>query len=119
MKRDHALYAISMFAGAGVWIVVSKISGRQEAWDSGIYFSAGMPALCALAGVLAYVEPKRIWRWAVMPMAGQALWVLLLQGFGNLMPLGVIVFGFLSLPLFLFAHIGAAFSRARAAKLPQ
>jgi hypothetical protein len=113
MKKDHMLYVVSVFAGAAVWIAVSKIAGRQEAWDSGEYFFVGMPTLCALAGVLGYVEPKRIWRWAALPMAGQAVWLLLSQGFGNLMPLGIIVFVFLALPLLLFARIGAAFARAR------
>jgi hypothetical protein len=113
MKRDYALCAVSAFAGVAVWVTLSTISGRHEAWDSGEYFYVGMPVLCVVAGVLGYIEPKQIWRWAVVPMAGQAIWLLLSQGFGNLMPLGIVVFVFLSLPLLLFARIGAAFARAR------
>jgi len=117
MKREHVLYTIAAVVGAGVWIAVSVISGRKEAWDSGLYFTVGMPVLCVCAGILGFIEPTRIWRWAAVPMAGQAVWVLLSQGFGNLMPLGLVVFAFLSLPLLLFAKIGATVGRRRADKI--
>jgi hypothetical protein len=44
----------------------------------------------------AFFEPNRSWGWGVLPMVGQFVWMLLSQGPGNLLPLGVIVFGVLS-----------------------
>jgi hypothetical protein len=113
MKKDNVLCAVAIIVGAGVWIAISAISGRKEAWDANMYYSVGIPVLCLCVGALGFVEPARNWRWAVLPMAGQAVWVLLSQGFGNLMPLGLVVFAFLSLPLVLFARIGAAIGRRR------
>jgi hypothetical protein len=93
--------------GAAIWIVIALASGRNEAWDSGLYFSAGIPAVCLVSMAIAYLEPRRSWRWGVLPMVGQLVWMLLSQGVGNLLPLGVIVFGVLSIPSIIAARIGA------------
>jgi hypothetical protein len=107
MKRDHWLYLLAVAAGAAVWIAVSAASGRREAWDSSLYFSLGVPVICVLSLVLALLSPARPWRWGVLPLAGQFVAMLVSQGPGNLLPLGVIVFGVLSLPSVATAWLGA------------
>jgi hypothetical protein len=42
-----------------------------------------------------------------LPMIGQFVWMLVSQGPGNLLPLGVIVFGVLSVPAIIAAQIAA------------
>ena len=46
----------------------------------------------------------------MLPMVGQFVWMLISQGPGNLLPLGVIVFGVLSIPPIIAARIGAFFA---------
>ena len=113
MKRDHWLYLAAAGCGAAVWILIALVSGRREAWDSGLYFAVGMPAVCLMAMAFAYREPRRPWRWGVLPLAGQLAWMVVSQGVGNMLPLGVIVFGILSIPSIVAAWIGAFLATRR------
>jgi len=107
MKKDYWLYGVAGVVGIVVWAVVSTASGRREAWDSQWYFLIGTPVVCIVSAVLGFVEPSRPWRWGVAPLAGQFFWMLVTQGPGNLLPLGVIVFGVLAIPSILTASLGA------------
>jgi hypothetical protein len=113
MKRAYWLYILAIAYGAAIWIVVARLSGRREAWDSGLYFSVGIPAVCLGSMALAFLEPRRPWRWGVLPLAGQFLWMVLSQGPGNLLPLGVAAFGVLSIPSIIAARIGAFIATRR------
>ena len=105
------LNLIAAAAGIFVWAAVSTTTSRTEAWDSPLYFTAGIPFLCVVSGLLAFIEPKRLRRWAVIPLASQALWMLLTQGFGNMAPMAVLVFAVLAIPLLAGAWIGAFFGK--------
>lgn len=107
MRRDGWLYLAALLLGVGVWVGVSLISGRTEAWDSELYMTVGMPVLCAGAMLLGFFEQMRCWRWGVLPFAGQFVWMTLTQGPGNLLPLGIVVFGMFSLPAIVAARLGA------------
>ena len=107
MTRDTWFYLAAIACGIVTWILVSAVSGRVEACDSGLYFTVGMPVVCATSGVLGFLEPRRPWRWGVAPLAGQFVWMLLNQGPGNLLPLGFLVFGVFSVPPVIAAQIGA------------
>lgn len=107
MKRKHWLYLLSAVCGAVIWILIAQASGRREAWDSGLFFSVGMPAVCLVSMAFAFFEPNHSWQWGVLPMIGQFVWMLVSQGPGNLLPLGVIVFGVLSVPAIIAAQIAA------------
>jgi len=111
MKKDHWLYGTALFSGILVWILVSSYSGRREAWDSALYFTFGIPALCLVAGVLGFVEPKKPWRWGIVPFLGQAIAMFTAQGFGNLWPLGMVAFGIFSIPSLITAKVGAAIAK--------
>lgn len=113
--RQRWLYLSALILGMTVWIAVSALSGRREAWDSSLYFSAGMPIICGGSMALAFFEPARFWRWGVVPFAGQFVWMLVSQGPGNLLPLGIVAFGIFSLPAVLAARAGAFLARKWAA----
>ena len=112
-KKETWLYVITVLTGALVWIVVSKVSGRREAWDSSLYFSVGYPVICLLSLALGYFAPAQSWRWGVAPFAGQFVWLLLSQGPGNLLPLGIFAFAVISVPAIVAAKIGAYFGSRR------
>ncbi len=114
VKKEHWLYGIAVAIGVLVWVGVSEVSGRREAWDSPFYFSVGIPVMCVAAACLAYVEPDRSWRWAVLPFAAQAAWLVLSQGLGNMFPLGFVVFAILAIPALLATRLGVFLARRRA-----
>ena len=114
MKREHWLVVMAAAIGILIWVVVSTVASKSEAWDSPLYFVVGIPLLCVVAGVLALIEPNHPWKWVVVPLGAQAVWMFMTQGFGNLAPLGVLFFGLLAIPLFIAARIGAFFGTRRA-----
>jgi hypothetical protein len=114
MKKDSWCYIIAAMSGILVWVVVSSMSGRREAWDSPAYFQVGIPAVCLLSSILGYLSPDRAWRWGVVPMIAQQAWMLATQGVGNLLPLGIIVGGILAIPSILTARLGAFIHRRTA-----
>jgi len=114
MKKDYWFYGLAVVTGIVVWVVVSTVSGRREAWDSEWYFLIGIPVVCGVSAALGFVEASRPWRWGIAPLIGQFSWMLLTQGPGNLSPLGLVVFGVLSVPSIMTARIGAFFGNKRA-----
>lgn len=107
-------YVIALAGGALLWIGTMAVSGRNEAWDSPLYWSLAYPACMALTGWLAYQEPTRPWRWAFAVMLVQPVVMVLTSGssFG-LLPLGLVLFGVLALPPMLVAQLGAWLGRRR------
>ena len=98
MKRDGVLALAAFAAGALLWGLLAALTHRREAWDSGLYWTVGLPASYAVAALLAWMEPRRSWRWAIIPFAGQATWMFAAAGIGNLAPLGLVFFAVLSIP---------------------
>jgi len=107
MKEDYWFSGAAFVSGIGVWALVSALSGRQEAWDSEWYLRLGVPVLCLVTGVLGFIEPQHVWRWGILPAAGQAAGMYVSQEIGNLWPLGLIAFGILALPTVIAAKLGA------------
>jgi hypothetical protein len=55
MKKDSWFYLIAVASGVLTWITVSAVSGQTEAWDSGLYFSVGMPVVCIVSMVQGFL----------------------------------------------------------------
>lgn len=118
MKKDFWLYEVAVVSGILVWVVVSAVSGRREAWDSEWYFLIGIPVVCVVSVGLGFVEPRRPWRWGVAPLVAQAVWMLVTQEPGNLLPLGLVVFGVLAIPSVMKAWLGAFIGKKVAGVVP-
>jgi hypothetical protein len=101
-------YCVALAGGASLWLGTMAASGRREAWDSPLYWSAAYPLCIALAALLAYAAAERPWRWALAVMLVQPVVMVLTSGgdFG-LLPLGLILFAILALPPVLAARLGA------------
>ncbi len=98
---------VAVVAGAATWLYVAHVSHRVEAWDSEVYFSVALPVIGVLAAVLAFVVPARPWRWAFLPFAGQAAAAFVQNPTANLLPLGLIAFGFFGAICLVPAFVGA------------
>jgi len=118
MKKGLWLYGMAVVSGILVWVVVSTVSGRREAWDSEWYFLIGIPGVCVVSAGLGFVEPSRPWRWGVAPLLAQAVWMIVTQGAGNLLPLGLVVFGVLAIPSVMTAWLGALIGKKVARVMP-
>jgi len=101
-------YSIAIVGGLLLMFAAVEVSGRREAWDSGIYWAVFYPISIVACGVLGYLFSERAWRWAPAFFLGQCVAMLLRNGeLGNLFPLGLILFGILSLPGVAVAKLGA------------
>ena len=107
---DKLPLILSLMAGACGWLALAITSGR-EAWDTSSYFTMFVPALVLFAGALGFLFPRRAWRWGLALFAGQAAAAIVLNPTGGLLPLGLIVFGFLSVPAVISATLAAFISR--------
>ena len=110
---EGRLYALTIGLAAAVWLVPWLLLGRKEAWDHPSYFLVSIPLMTAAAGYAGYRARRRAWRWPLSLILGQFATLLVLQGFGNLLPLGIIVFVILGIPMRVAASIGAWLARRR------
>lgn len=108
---ERYLFALTLGLAAAVWLVPWVLLGRKEAWDHSSYFLVSVPLMTAAAGYAGYRARRRAWRWPLALILGQFATLLLLQGFGNLLPLGIIMFVILGVPMMVAASIGAWLGR--------
>ena len=118
-RRTAAAYAVTIVTGAALWLVIARLGGRREAWDCALYFQAGLPIAALAAAVAAALQPARPWRWGLLVMYSQAGVALVQNPTGSLLPLGLILFGVLSLPALVAAYLASwLFERRRPANPP-
>jgi len=89
---------IAAAAGAAVWLAISFLTDRREAWDSPAYFAVALPALALLSAVLGYLSPARSWRYAAAIALAQFAAMIVRDGVGSLFPLGIVAFAILAIP---------------------
>ena len=115
MERDpdRRAYAFAIGGGALLWLAAMAASGRREAWDSGLYWVGAYPLSVLLAAWLGYEFPRKAWRWGLAIMLAQAVTLAVTALDFSMLPLGVIVFSILALPLVGAAMLGARWSGRR------
>lgn len=111
-------YAIAIAGGALLWLATMAVSGRNEAWDSVLYWTIAYPLSVALATYLGYACPKGAWRWPLAVTFSQALVMISIGSGFALLPLGLILFGILALPPLALALLAAGW-RLRREKRPK
>ncbi len=110
---EKNLHLVTAAVGVAVWMLPWVLLGRREAWDHWTYFAISIPAMCMVAAYAAFRAKSRPWRWPLTLVLAQAVTALLLSGFGNLLPLGLVVFFFLAIPMFITAAVAARIARSR------
>lgn len=107
------LYVVTAAVGVAVWLAPWVILGGKEAWDHWTYFVVSVPVMSAVAAYAGFRAKSRSWRWPLTLVLAQFATALVLGGFGNLLPLGIVVFVALAVPMFITAAIGALVARRR------
>lgn len=100
-------YAVSFIAGLAICLFITLASGRKEAWDTPIYFTIGIPLMCAVIFALSYRFPQRAWRWALSMAIGQSVAMVMGGGSASLWPLAILAMTVVSVPQFIAAMIAA------------
>jgi len=111
MRASHRLLIVAAAIGAAVWAFIGFAARREEAWDSDLYWSLGMPILLVCAALFGLLAPERPWRWGMALSGGQAAAALMHNPTGNLLPLGLIMFGVLGGVCAIPAYMSAAVRR--------
>jgi hypothetical protein len=104
-------YVIAAALGAVGWVAISQVTHRREAWDSDLYFTWFLPSAAVVVAGLAFFAPERAWRWAFVPFGAQAVVALVQNPTANLLPMGLVVFGFYGALCLLPAWAGAGLRR--------
>jgi len=104
-------YLIAALAGAVGWLGIGHLTHRREAWDSSLYFSWFLPSIALIVAGLGFFAPHRPWRWAFAPFAAQAVVAFIQSPTANLLPLGLLVFGFYGALCTVPAWLGTAVRR--------
>jgi hypothetical protein len=108
---DKWAIATAAVAGAATWIGISQLSGRQEAWDSELYFTFALPGLWLGCFALGFFAAVKAWRWGFVAFIAQALVMIVQKPGGSLLPLGLILFAIFGAIGALPAEIGAGLRR--------
>jgi hypothetical protein len=107
-RRASVPYSIAIVFGAGLWFVVSALTGKREAWDTSAYWVVGYPLAMFVSALLGHHFPERSWRWPIALFEAQLVAMCIRNGeFGNLLPLGVVLFAVIALPGVVVAKLAA------------
>ena len=112
---ERNLHLVTAAVGVAVWLLPWVLLGRREAWDHWTYFVVSVPAMSLVAAYAGFRARSRPWRWPLTLVLAQFATALFLGGFGNLFPLGIVVFFLLAVPMFVTAAAAAWIARGRAA----
>lgn len=100
-------YAASFLCGLVMYVAITMATGRNEAWDDGFYYSAGIPFMCIAVFIIGYLFPEKPWRWALGMAGGQMVGALLNGSSLSLLPFALIFMVVISIPQFIAAFFGS------------
>jgi hypothetical protein len=105
-------YLVAAIAGAAVWLATSLLTGRREAWDAGAYWLYAYPLAVLMAGVIGYLAPaSSAWGIGLSLTLAQAVVLAFASRSFTLLPLGLVLFGILALPLVAVAAVARSIGR--------
>jgi|GEM_PF-1577650 len=111
--RSSLLTGVALGAASGVAIEIGigAASHRREAWDSGLYWSMGLPLMLLAALVCGFVARRRAAVTGYSPFAGGLAAMVVKTGTGSMLPLGVIFMAVVGLSGVAAAFVGGMAGR--------
>lgn len=111
--RAQRAALIAIATGVAIEFGIGALSGRREAWDSGLYWLLGLPAALVVAATVGYLAGRRGWYWAGLIVPSQVTAMMVRNGeIGGLWPLMVIVGSVLGAPFLLAAFLASRYAAA-------
>lgn len=106
MVRKRTAILICVLTGVALEVLVGGLSGRAEAWDSSLYWVAGLPMALVVAVLVGLFAEGEGWLFAalIVPAQMTAMVVRTRGGFG-LWPLSLVMGFFLGAPLMIAALV--------------
>jgi len=109
MLPPRTALLISIAIGVVLEVGVTLVSGRREAWDAGVYWTAGLPSAVLAAAIVGYRSSGRGWLATAAIVPAQVATMMFRSGeMGNLWPLTLALSSILSLPF-----VGVAYAARR------
>jgi hypothetical protein len=113
MLSRRTAVLVSLLTGVALELGVGLVTGRSEAWDSGLFWTIGLPMALVVAAVVGFLSKGRYWVWTLLIVPGQVLAMMIRnQEIGTLWPLTLILSAILSTPFVCAAFIGSRFRKA-------
>ncbi|NKB32822.1 MAG: hypothetical protein GKR91_06960 [Pseudomonadales bacterium] len=109
--KDSYILILSATVGFFVCLIISVITGSNEAFDSPVYFRIGIPLMCIMIALIAWFFPNQPWRWVVSMGTGQFIAILLGGNSLSLWPIAIVFMALLSIPQLITALAVAWISR--------
>ena len=114
MLRRPAVIFVAVATGVLLEIGVFLVSGRREAWDSPVFWTAGLPIAALIALALGFAAAGRDWLWTAIIAPCQILTMMARSGeIGSLWPLTLVLSFILSAPFVAVAFVGSRFRPAK------
>jgi len=109
LPRNGAII-LSLATGVTLELGVAAVSGRREAWDSGVFWIVGFPAALLAACAIGYLAGRRGWFWTGLIVPTQVLTMMVRNGeVSGLWPLTFALSSILGAPFLAAAFIGSRF----------
>jgi NAD/NADP transhydrogenase beta subunit len=110
----RAVAIVSLITGIALELGIHALSGRREAWDSGEYWTIGLPCVLVASAGIGYCSRNRAWIWTLLIIPGQVTTMMARSGeIGTLWPLAAALSAILSAPFVVAAFVGSRFRRTR------
>jgi hypothetical protein len=114
MLRRPAVISTCAATGVLLEIGVFMVSGRREAWDSPVFWTAGLPIAALIAFAVGFLAAGSDWLWTAIIAPSQVLTMMARSGqMGNLWPLTLVLSSILSAPFIGVAFVGSRFRPAK------
>ncbi len=108
MLSPVACAVLAALTGAALELGVHAVSGRREAWDSELFWIAGLPVALLISLAIGFLSRGRGWLGTLAVAPGQVLAMTLRSGdIGSLWPLALLLSMVLSAPFVAAAFVGA------------
>ena len=88
---------MSGFSGGAVEIVIGQLTNHKEAWDTGLYWTLGWPAMVVAACGIGFLARRGAVAIGYAPFAVQFVVMMMKTGGGNMWPLGLVFMALLGL----------------------
>ena len=112
MLNRRVTIGIAIATGVALELGIGALSGRREAWDSGLYWTGGLPIAGAVAVLLGALAERRDWLWAFAIVPSQITTMMLRSGeISIIWPLTVALGVVLSTPFAGLAFLGSKLGR--------